>query len=358
MTPEGLQYSSIADAVTKIKSLGMNVVRLTYAIQMIDEYYENGEKDSTFLSSFVRALGSKNGTRVFRQIVGFNPQFNENSTRLDVFDAIAAECFKQEIYVHLDNHMSQAYWCCNTGDGNSWFGDVYFNINNWRRGLNFMATHGAKWGSMLSMSLRNELRSPDNNAALLPKYNWENWYANVVPAMNGIHAANKDVLIFMSGLGFDTTMAPITTGANLGSGTTFDKTRFAYADKLVVELHNYQTTATDCAAIKRGLYDGGYNAMNLTDARVKNHFPVVLTEFGHAQTPADYATVYSTCLKDYLGGLNAGWMYWVLSGTYYIREGRQDADESWGLLNHDWTAWRDPASIARVMIPMVKETLS
>ena len=186
---------------------------------------------------------------------------------------------------------------------------------------------------MLSMSFRNELRSPDSNAALLPKYNWEEWYKNVVPAMDRINAANKDVLIFMSGLNFDTTMAPITTGANLGSGTVFNKANFAYADKLVIELHNYQTTSTDCNAIKSGLYNGGYNGMNLTDPKVKNHFPVLLTEFGHAQTAADYASVYSTCLKDYLGGLKGGWMYWVLSGTYYIREGRQDADESWGKTN-------------------------
>ena len=37
--------------------------------------------------------------------------------KYQVFDAIAAECLKQKIYVHLDNHMSQAYWCCNTKDG-------------------------------------------------------------------------------------------------------------------------------------------------------------------------------------------------------------------------------------------------
>ena len=62
----------------------MNVVRLTYATQMIDEYYKNGEKDSTFLSSFVTALGAGNGRKVFDQVVRFNPQFNEKSTRLDV----------------------------------------------------------------------------------------------------------------------------------------------------------------------------------------------------------------------------------------------------------------------------------
>jgi hypothetical protein len=58
-----------------------------------------------------------------------------------VYDAIAAELAKQQIYVHLDNHMSKAKWCCGTGDGNAWFGDTDFNVNNWRRGLEFMADH-------------------------------------------------------------------------------------------------------------------------------------------------------------------------------------------------------------------------
>ena len=195
-----------------------------------------------------------------------------------------------------------------------------------------MASHGRAWGSLVSVSLRNELRSPDKNAALLPFYNWENWYENMVPAMDDINAANPDVLIFMSGLGFDVTMAPITAGTDLGNGTVFKKDDFAYKDKLVVELHNYQTTTTNCQSVKSGLYNGGYNGMNETDAGVKNVFPVLLTEFGHAQTSEAYASVYSTCLKEYLGSINGGWMYWVLAGSYYIREGEVDLDESWGML--------------------------
>jgi hypothetical protein len=73
--------------------------------------------------------------------------------------------------------------------------------------------------------------------------------------------------------------------------------------------------------------------MNTSDPSVVNHFPVIMTEFGHGQDTADYATVYSTCLRSYLGGLNGGWMMWVLAGSYYIREGTQDYDETWGLFS-------------------------
>ena len=84
MTPEGLQYLSIADIVTKVKSLGMNVVRLTYATQMIDEYYENGEVDIPVLTSFTNVFGAENGTKIFAQILEKNPEFSDNTTRLEV----------------------------------------------------------------------------------------------------------------------------------------------------------------------------------------------------------------------------------------------------------------------------------
>lgn len=54
---------------------------------------------------------------------------------------MANECYKQGIYVHLDNHISKAMWCCSTTDGNAWFGDTYFNVANWHRAWTYMATH-------------------------------------------------------------------------------------------------------------------------------------------------------------------------------------------------------------------------
>jgi hypothetical protein len=42
-----------------------------------------------------------------------------------VFDAVAAELADQEIWVHLDNHVSKAQWCCGADDGNAWFGGGY-----------------------------------------------------------------------------------------------------------------------------------------------------------------------------------------------------------------------------------------
>ncbi|KAI9728849.1 MAG: hypothetical protein M1834_007236 [Cirrosporium novae-zelandiae] len=355
MIPEGLQYSSIADIVSKIKNIGMNVIRLTYAIQMIDEIYENGQ-DTDIKTSLINALGETNGTSVYNAVVENNPQFGPTTTRLDVFDAIAAECAEQEIYVHLDNHISKAEWCCSSDDGNSWFWDTYFNVTSWKRGLSYMATHAVSWTSLTSMSLRNELREPDNSTLDELSYNWHDWYINVVAAADAINAANPDVLIFLSGLNFDTEFHPIPAGSDLGSGIVFNKSDFAYADKLVLEIHDY-ATVTSCSSEESRLYYNVLGALNTSDSDIVNIFPVVMTEWGLAQTTSGYTAAYASCLADILPEQQVGWMIWVLAGSYYIREGTQDYEESWGLFDHEWDDWRCPDCIEDDLIPMINATL-
>lgn len=181
MIPEGLQYQSVANIVAKLTEAGVNVIRLTYAIELIDQIYENGGVDVPISTAFAEALGETDGAAVFQEVLKANPSFSEDITRLEVstrtrlnilflpffflslsslsrfcssssvtnilvflwqvFDAIAAECAANEIYVHLDNHISQGTWCCSTDDGNAWWGDTYFSIANWTRGLSYMADH-------------------------------------------------------------------------------------------------------------------------------------------------------------------------------------------------------------------------
>ena len=82
MVPEGLQYASIESIVSKIKSLKMNVVRLTFAIEMIDDIKDNGG-DVSVQKAFQKALGSK-GDAAFNNVLKNNPRFNSSTTRLQV----------------------------------------------------------------------------------------------------------------------------------------------------------------------------------------------------------------------------------------------------------------------------------
>jgi|TARA_R110002003_G_scaffold132_11_gene12445 hypothetical protein len=87
MIPEGLQYQSIESIVSKIKSLNMNVVRLTFAIEMIDDIKDRGG-DVTIQKAFQKALGS-NGDAAYQKVIKNNPQFGASTTRLQVSRNIA-----------------------------------------------------------------------------------------------------------------------------------------------------------------------------------------------------------------------------------------------------------------------------
>ncbi|KAI4171741.1 MAG: hypothetical protein LQ346_008705, partial [Caloplaca aetnensis] len=251
MVPEGLQYASIADIATKIKSIGMNVIRLTWAVQMVDDIFDLPGGDVKIRKTFNDALGKQNGTIVYDAVMKNNPTFDPEITRLGVFDAIAKECANQGIYVHLDNHVSKAGWCCKERDGNAWFGDVDFDITKWKRALGYMADHGKTWPNLVSMALRNELRrGPDSYS----NYNWNTWYGNMTAGAEAIYKANPDVLIYFSGLGYDTELRPIFAdeSSNIGRPSTrsrrdinFNKTALPYGNKIVLEVHDYDFDNSD-----------------------------------------------------------------------------------------------------------------
>ncbi|KXS99215.1 hypothetical protein AC578_6898 [Pseudocercospora eumusae] len=359
MIPEGLQYQSISTIVSKIKQVGLNVIRLTYAIEMIDDIF-NSTADSTLSGALTKALGSANASIILNQILTHNPDLSAQTTRLQVFDAVAAECAKQKIYVHLDNHMSKGEWCCSASDGNAWFGDTYFNTTRWIRGLTYMATHAFSWPAFVSTALRNEFRLPASPSPVRENYGWKDWYPNVIAAATSIYETNADPLIFFSGLGYDTDLANVTAGLDLGNDQIFQISNFEFSDKIVFELHNYNGDFSgSCESFS--LYKQGYNAMDVSEtSTAKNFAPVVLTEFGYEQNSTNFKKPYPDCIKEYLTSLPGGpggWMQWVLAGSYYIREGIQDYDETWGLLNHNWTGWRSEEAVEQFTKAFAEETL-
>lgn len=84
MVPEGLQFLSVEGVVSKIKSIGMNAIRLTYAIELVDQIYANDGKDIDLKTAFVNGLGETNGTAVLAKVLANNPSFTEATTRLEV----------------------------------------------------------------------------------------------------------------------------------------------------------------------------------------------------------------------------------------------------------------------------------
>lgn len=191
----------------------------------------------------------------------------------------------------------------------------------------------------------------------MDNYTWEVWYDQIQRGSSAINSANPDVLIFLSGLNGDTDLQPVVDGtALLPSNATFQRLDFAgYEDKLVLELHSYDIVipVDACPLYNDGLFENGYSALK---GNAANRFPVVMTEWGFAQDASTWQhSTYATCVQNFLKNEvpGAGWMVWAIGGSYYIREGTQDSDEPWGLLNHDWSDWRSPDYIEGGLKPLV-----
>jgi hypothetical protein len=88
MLPEGLQYLSIENIVSVVSQTGFNSVRLTFAIEMVDDILDNGG-DVSLNDALVNALGQTNGTIILQQILTNNPQFTACTTRLQVRDGLS-----------------------------------------------------------------------------------------------------------------------------------------------------------------------------------------------------------------------------------------------------------------------------
>lgn len=220
------------------------------------------------------------------------------------------------------------------------------------------------------MSLRNEIRPAVFTPIMAPNAEpttWLSWYDNIKQGARAIHLHNPDVLIFLSGQRGDQDLSKVANGEPLDpSPRSFDFDDFdGFADKLVLELHSYDNIDLpavlggvrpgkhDCAKLQESLYNAGFSTLT---ANATNRFPLVLSEFGWGQD--DFNTTYATCLLDYIRQQQVSWMIWHIGGSYYTRQGRQDADDSWGLLNHDWSAFRSPEFIDEHLRPLADWTLA
>ncbi|PNH41659.1 hypothetical protein VD0004_g5493 [Verticillium dahliae] len=187
----------------------------------------------------------------------------------------------------VNNHVSQAVWCCSPDDGNGWFDDTYFDVIKWKRSLDFMTRHAKQnWPAATAHSLRNELRIV--NLATHDTYGWSRWYDEMTDAAAIVNAADPDALVIYSGLNYDHKLNPITAKLPLSETDPrfFDLADFDYADKIVFELHTYDNWMTNCTFFQSKLCSRGFHALDMS--------------------AENYLGVYAQCLKDFTGDKRIG----------------------------------------------------
>lgn len=215
----------------------------------------------------------------------------------------------------------------------------------------------AKWSKsqpgIVGLGIRNEIRE-----WLLQ--GWTNgrsdWYNFATQAAERIHGSNPDALILIGGTQSSTDLTHLKK-----SNLDFS----AWGNKHVWEWHAYSFTVTfsvnlDNCNILKNQY-GFFNGFVLEQGKSYTA-PLILSEFGFAMGGGSRADGlsdkdgrYFDCLKEYALNNDMEWAFWSLQGTYYIRNGIVDYDESWGYMNADWTGVRNP-KIGELLGPMFAVT--
>ncbi|CAF3437884.1 unnamed protein product [Rotaria socialis] len=325
LMPEGLQHNSIDNIVLIIKQMNMTCVRLTYSIDV------TRSSDLTVYQSLSRL----NLTFALQGFMNNNPSLI-NSTVSNIFDTVLDTLGKYNILVLLDNHVSKAMWCCSDFDGNGFWGDRYFDVEQWIDGLKFMANKTIDRPYVIAMSLRNELRGV--------RQNQPHWYHNVVRAiLEAISFVNPRLLIVISGLNYDLNLSFIR------SLPVQNLVPISIQKKIVYEAHwyswSYYGLLSDCNHIKDTIENAwGY----ILESNYSYTAPVWLTEFGTNVDQFQGDDEFIDCVKGFLQTpltQTMSWSYWVLAGSYYIRSGTAESHESFGLLTDDWKNIKSKAFI-------------
>ena len=342
--PEGLHKQSVAYLADWIASNGFNCVRLTYSVDMAldpglavrDSFRaaakETGVKEADLLKLYDRAVGK-------------NP-FLASATVRDVFDHVIDALWDRGVMTVLDNHVSKASWCCDLDDGNGWWADAplyaasnsrFFDADDWLNALRAVARWTRGNPAVVGLALRNELRATWSQILFAPN----TWYSKMADAARVVHAANPDALVIVGGLNGGADLSPLRTRAMDTS---------AWRNKHVWETHEYPFTVTTPDLGNCDLTRANYGLLYgfVLEQGKPYTGPLWLSEFGVNMQGgpndglSDDDLTYLTCLVSYMESNDADWALWALQGSYYVRDGVVDKDESWGALNRAWADWRNP----------------
>jgi len=285
----------------------------------------------------------KNLTDLYPAVIRKNPLLLLATTR-STFAAVITSLGLNGIMVILDNHNSKAGWCCSTDDGNGWpdVGSGYiaqnsrnFNTQNWYEGLEAMARFGRLFPNVIGYALRNELRAIDgqDNA---------DWYKFVPEAAAAVHRGDPNGLVVIGGINYALDMSFLRT-------KNLDRKAIGIEKKTLWEFHTYSWSNGETANCPKYQPILDEAAGFLLESRKPWTGPLWLSEFGWAQNgPTSGEVAYYNCVADYVATRDIGWAYWALQGTYYVREGQVAYDEGFGLLNKEWSDWRN-ASFPTIM---------
>ncbi|XP_022776201.1 uncharacterized protein LOC111317932 [Durio zibethinus] len=323
---EGLSKQPMGMIAKRIVSMGFNCVRFTWPLFLVT----NDSLASLTVRQSFQSLG------LLESIAGIqanNPSIIDVSL-IKAYQAVVSSLGENNVMVILDNHISTPGWCCSSFDGNGFFGDQYFNPDLWITGLTRMATLFNGVTNVVGMSLRNELRGPNQNVS--------DWYRYMQKGAEAVHSANPDVLVILSGLSYDKDLSFI---RNQPANLTF-------SGKLVFEVHWYGFSDGQAWVAGNSNQVCGRVAndmMRTSGFLVDQGYPLFASEFGVDLRGTNVNdNRYLDCFLGVAAELDLDWALWTLVGSYYLREGVLGFNEYYGILDWNWCDTRNSSLLERI----------
>ncbi len=326
----GLDRVSLDSIATAIRKMGFNAVRLPFSNALV-------QTDPPIAGEHLAA----------------NPDL-EGRTALEVLDAVIESLAEQGLVVVLDNHMTEADWCCSESDDNGlWYTDAV-SEEAWIADWVALAERYRFDRAVVGADLRNEPRRANGRR---PVWGGDDptvdWRGAATRAGNALLAANPDWLIVVEGLDFGTDL----------TGAAADPIVLDVPGKLVYSAHDYwwhHGTETDPESVFAALEaDWGF----LLEEGQPYTAPVWVGEFGTCND--DPSCLYDDggagqwyqAFREYLLRTDADWAYWALNGTQARGTGRTfGAVETYGVLDADWRreASRHHLGSVQALIPATR----
>jgi endoglucanase len=272
-------------------------------------------------------------------LVAANPQFSGERART-VFGQVVSDLASAGLMVVLDNHTSDAQWCCSGSDGNTlWYNSAYPE-SAWLADWQSVAQTFAGLSQVIGADLRNE---PRGSAAWGGGDPSVDWHAAAQRGGNAVLAAAPHWLIFVEGTGYAHNLAGV---ASLPVTLTT-------ANQVVYSVHDYGFQHSGVAS-----YDAWVSQIQSNWGWMVGKYPLWAGEFGTCNTAStcvssgssgDLGLWYSVFTR-YLRYHDLDWSYWALNGTEsdgLAGQGRSyGAPESYGVLNTGWSGPSQSALLA------------
>ncbi|KAK3434293.1 hypothetical protein EUGRSUZ_D01801 [Eucalyptus grandis] len=228
-------------------------------------------------------------------------------THVEAYAAVVDELWKQGMMVVLDNQVSKPNRCCPYNDGSSFFGDEYFNPEEWLRGLVGSAAR--------------------------------DWYRYIRTAATKVHRANPNVLVILSGLTWASNLGFLRkrpVGLHLGRKPVHESHRYSFrGDRKIWEVQPVDRVCTDAGQRmddQVGFLSSGPGAA-----------PLFLGELGLDQTGKSRADDWLlSCFMGYAAGKDLDWALWALQSSGLKRPSAWSI--SIGMGSETQSLGRDPSS--------------